>query len=113
MNLAFGIHTTGGCDNTAGSSNTGTSFEVNALEDAINDAPGSLTTYADQLHPLRVAENGTLFRPFATLAPAIAATPTTGIVSMYIGVYALPSGTTLDRAMTLQAPAGGVFILGN
>jgi len=113
MNLAFGIHTTGGCDNNANSSNTGTSFEVDALEMAINNSPGSNTRYADALHPLRVAEEGTLFRPYASLVSAINATPNNGVCSIYIGVYGVPSGTTFTRAMTLQAPAGGVFILGN
>jgi len=113
MNLAIGIHTSGGCDNTATSFNVGTSFEVDELENAINDFPGNDTIYADHLHPLRVAEEGTLFRPFATLPPAIAATPNGGIVSMYVGFYGLTSGTVLNRPMTLQAPAGGVVILGN
>lgn len=113
MNLTYGIHTNGGCTSDDATSNVGTSFEVNALEMVINNFPGPNTRYVDALHPLRVAEEGTLFRPYATLAPAIAATPNGGIVSMFVGVYALTSGTVLDRSMTLQAPAGGVFILGN
>jgi hypothetical protein len=93
--------------------NAGTSFEVDGLENAINDLPGTETIYVDQSHPLRVAEEGTLFRPFATLQPAIDATPNNGICSMYIGFYGLASGTILTRPMTLQAPAGGVVVVGN
>jgi hypothetical protein len=113
MNLTFGVHTNGGCNSDGTGSNVGTSFEVDALENAIDNFPGTMTKYADQLHPLRVAEEGTLFRPFSNIGPAIAATPNNGIVSMYVGFYSLPSGTTLNRPMTFQAPAGGVVILGN
>lgn len=113
MNLCIGIHTNGGCQADESGTNAGTSLEVDALENAINNFPGNNTRYADQLHPLRVAEEGTLFRPFASLAAAIAATPTGGIVSLYVGFYGLTSGTLLTRAMTLTAPAGGVLIVGN
>jgi len=113
MNLTYGIHTNGGCGPDPSTSNVGTSFEVNALETAINNFPGPNTRYADALHPLRVAEEGTLFRPYASLGAALAATPNNGVCSIYVGVYALASGTILNRPMTLQAPVGGVFILGN
>jgi V8-like Glu-specific endopeptidase len=113
MNLTYGIHTDGGCTSDLSTSNVGTSFEVNALETAINNFPGPNTRYADWLHPLRVQEDGTLFRPFASLGSAINATPNNGVCSMYVGVYSLPAGTRLNRPMTLQAPIGGVVILGN
>jgi hypothetical protein len=34
-------------------------------------------------------------------------------VSIYNGIYGQARGTALNRPMTLQAPAGGVVILGN
>jgi V8-like Glu-specific endopeptidase len=113
MNLAIGIHTNGGCNSAGTTSNSGTSFEVDALENAINDAPGTQTIYLDLLHPMRVAEDGTLFRPYQLLPAALAATPTGGILSMYEGFYGVARGTILNRAMTLQAPAGPVLIIAN
>jgi hypothetical protein len=44
---------------------------------------------------------------------AINATPDNGVCSIYVGVYGISSGTTFARPMTLQAPIGGVVILGN
>lgn len=111
--LAIGIHTNGGCNSDDSGANSGTSFEVDALENAINGFPGLGTRYADAYHPLLVSEEGTLFRPYSTLQPAVDNTPDNGVCSIFIGVYALPSGTRLRRPMRLLAPSGGVFILGN
>jgi hypothetical protein len=113
MSLTIGIHTNGGCNATGTASNSGTSFEVDALETAINDLPGAQTIYVDLFHPMRIAEEGTLFRPYQLLPPALAATPTGGVLSLYVGAYGIPSGTILNRAMTVDAPSGEVAIFGN
>jgi hypothetical protein len=63
--------------------------------------------------PLRVAEEGTLFRPFSTTLAAINATPDNGNCSIFVGFYGIPIGTTLTHPMTLVAHAGGVLVIGN
>jgi V8-like Glu-specific endopeptidase len=110
MDLAYGIHTNGGCTSASGTSNSGTSFEVNALENAIN---GNATTFVDAYHQLPVAEAGTLMRPWNSIAEGVTWVPTSGTVSIWPGLYALPSGTQITRAMRLTAPVGAVVVIGN
>ncbi len=50
--FTVGIHTNAGCAANGTGANSGTSFEVNALETAIDNHPGSSTIYTD-LDPLR------------------------------------------------------------
>ena len=112
MNLAIGIHTNGGCDNTATSVNGGTSFEVDALENAINDLPGTTrstpTIYTRCASP-RKARSSDL----RDAAAGHRSHPHRWHRLDVLGFYGLTSGTVLNRAMTLQAPSGGVVILGN
>src|SRR4030095_5700987 len=95
MNIAIGIHTNDGCQSERTGTNAGPSCGVDALENAISRFPGSQPKYSDQRHPLRFAEEGTLFRPFTNIGPAIAATPNGGIVSMVLGFYYLTRRTAL------------------
>ena len=58
--LALGIHTNAGCDNPiqAGQGNSGTSFEVDALENALRNYINTNARFVDINHPLRVSESG-------------------------------------------------------
>jgi hypothetical protein len=108
--LTIGIHTNAGCTNPVGSSsNSGTSFTLGGLQNAINGFPGANARYVDQVQvfPL-IPQEGTLFRPFGTVNQAVTAVPTAGIVSIVPGSY--NEVMTINRAMTLRAPVGTVTI---
>jgi V8-like Glu-specific endopeptidase len=108
--FAIGIHTNGGCAG-AGTSNSGTSFELDALENAIAAVPGANCRYLDLVKAPGGAENGTVFQPHDTLTEAINAVPNGGTLSAVTGSYG-GAGTTLTKPMTIRAPVGNV-ILGN
>jgi hypothetical protein len=110
ISTAFGIHTNGGCTSTGGS-NVGTSFQVIALQNAINAFPGPSTVHVDVGHPTPGA--GSLTSPRASLSHAMSSVPVGGIVSVYPGSYAITIGTIITRAQTVQAPTGLVTITGN
>ena len=107
--FAIGIHTNGGCTDTTGT-NAGTSFELDALETAINTAPGAGTIYVDSGHTLVIEQQGTLVRPIWTIGGGISTVTTGGRISVYPGSYPIPAGTTLSKAMTIEAPVGTVTI---
>ena len=107
--FAIGIHTNAGCTDTTGT-NAGTSFELDALENAINAAPGAGTIYVDSGHTLVIEQQGTLVRPIWTIGGGISTVTTGGRISVYPGSYAIPAGTTLSKAMTIEAPVGTVTI---
>jgi len=52
--FCMGIHTNGGCDTAGNGQNSGTSFELDALENAINAVPGPNTVYVDAGHTINV-----------------------------------------------------------
>ena len=106
--LAYAIHTNGGC--FGGGSNNGTSMEVNALETAISNVGGTTVRYVDVGHPLPVSADGTIFRPFAAVLTGINSVPVGGTVSIVSGTYSVGAGYTMNKAMTLTAPVGGVTI---
>lgn len=110
--LAIGLHTTSGCD--AGSHNSGTSFELDALENALQTFPGPLVCYLDGAHPLPVAPDGTVFRPYADLGAAASHAPASGLVSIVPASYPAAAGNavTITGAVTLTAP-NGVVVLGD
>ena len=115
IGFTIGIHTNGGCGADSGS-NKGTSFEVNALEIAIRDFPGSNTVYADSIsgHPAP-SEDGSVFRPFNTVTEAINAVANNGRISIVKGNYRQSAGNTFSagadgKAFTLTAPVGDVTI---
>ena len=109
--LVIGVHTNGGCTSVGGS-NSGTSFEHNPLDGAMQTFPGPVVRYADVGHPLPVVESGSVFRPFDTVVEAVHDVPNGGIVSVVAGTYTAAAGNvfTVDRPMTLQAPCGTVTI---
>jgi hypothetical protein len=104
--LSIGIHTAGGCTPTGGA-NSGTSFENNTLESAINTFPGANVVYVDKDHPVTL-ETGTVFRPWDTVIEGAINVPTEGIISIVKGSYDEP--ITISEAMTLVAPVGVVTI---
>lgn len=88
-------------------SNRGTSLELDAFENAVNDFPGANIRYADNGHPFATGA-GTVFRPFSTVAGAVAAVLAGGIVSVVQGSY--NESLTISTAMTIVAPVGNVTI---
>lgn len=104
-----GIHTAAGCSGTGGA-NVGTSFENDDLETAIRDfsGVGANVRHLDNDSVDQALQDGTVFRPFDTLAEAVNAVPVGGVVSIVNGSY--DGGITINRAMTLRAPVGRVTI---
>ncbi|MDZ7291831.1 MAG: T9SS type A sorting domain-containing protein [candidate division KSB1 bacterium] len=84
-----------------------TSFDCDALENAINVFPGSNIVYADNGHSFATGA-GTVFRPYNTVAGAVNAVPAGGIVSIVKGSY--NESMTINKAMTITAPVGNVTI---
>lgn len=111
----IGIHTDGGCTDTGGN-NYGTSFENNALENAIQTFPGLNVIYADAGHPVSSSnEDGTVLRPYDTVTEAVKAVTSGGIVSIVSGSYTKAAGNTFlvgedGKWMTIEAPVGTVYI---
>jgi hypothetical protein len=111
--VTIGIATHAGCTSTGGA-NGGTGFEHNALESAIQTFPGSNVEYVDVNHPI-VSENGTVFRPWNTVAEGVNGASSGAILSIVTGSYPETASTPLvlgadGKALTLDAPVGSVFI---
>jgi hypothetical protein len=87
--------------------NSGTSLELDAFENAVNGFPGANIRYADNGHSFATGA-GTVFRPFSTVAGAVAAVPAGGIVSIVQASY--NESMTISTAMTIVAPVGNVTI---
>ncbi len=107
LDFTVGIHTNGGCNADGSGANNGTSFEVDALEAAIDNHPGANTIYVDKIH-FGAAENGTIYRPFDTFTEAVNSVPAGGNISIVAGSYT--DTGTFDKAMTISAPVGTVII---
>ncbi len=107
QNLAIGIHTNAGC--SASNGNHGTSFEVNALESAINSFPGWGTEHVDRGHPMPVTESGSAYRPWDTVAEGVAAASSTGELSIVSGTYT-EGYQLITKQLELEAPIGTVVI---
>jgi len=104
--FTIGIHTNAGCGVSSGA-NSGTSFEVNALESAIDNHPGSNTIYADKTR-FGATENGTIYHPHDTFNEAVSTVPVNGKVSVVTGTY---NDTGLyTKQMFVVAPVGSVLI---
>lgn len=112
LNVCFGIHTNGGCT-TGGGNNAGTSFEVDALENAINGFLGANVMHVDNNHAIPVTEGGTLMRPWNTFIEGANTVVSGATVSVFTGSYSVLAGTTITRAMTVRASVGPVTIAGN
>ncbi len=105
--FTVGIHTNAGCQSNGTGANSGTSFEVNALETAIDNHPGSNTVYADKTR-YGATENGTIFHPHDTFNEAVATAPAGGKISVVAGTY---SDTGLyTKSLFVVAPVGSVLI---
>lgn len=107
--LVVGIHTHPGC--LGGGANIGTSFENDDLETALRDfsGVGANVRHLDNGHPIDQAlQDGTVFRPFDTLAEAVNSVPAGGVVSIVTGSYG--GGSTISKPMTLRAPVGPVTL---
>ncbi len=108
--FAVGIHTAGGCS-SGGGANNGTSFELDALENAIAGVPGANTRYLDTINVPGGAEDGTVFQPFNSLVEAVPSVPNTGVLCMVPGNYTGSANRTIiTRPMTLTAPVGTVVL---
>ena len=105
--FTIGIHTNAGCAANGTGANNGTSFEVNALENAIDNHPGSNTIYADKTR-YGATENGTIYHPHDTFNEAVTTVPAGGKVSMVTGTY---NDTGIyTKQMFVVAPVGSVLI---
>lgn len=104
--LGVAIHTNGGCTDSGGS-NSGTSFENDDLENAMNTSPGTNVEYVDLSHPVG-SEDGTVVRPYNTYGEGVTSLTAGGILSIVEGRY---TGTrTISKAMLIQAPVGSVIL---
>jgi hypothetical protein len=117
LDLAVGIHTTGGCSTTQPfGNNSGTSFEVDALETAIRDFTGTNAVFCDSGHPVILNGvcpcNGTVMRPFDSVVDGVSLVSPGGIVSIVAGNYPASNGNafTTTKAQTWEAPCGTVVI---
>ncbi len=108
FNMAFGVHTNGGCDANASSFNSGTAFELNELEDFINSFWGSNVEQVDPVQAVLSTVNGSIMQPWPTLASGIDALQAGGVLVVVEGTY--NETPTLTKAMTIQAPVGTVTI---
>ena len=54
------------------------------------------------------AENGTVLRPYDTIADGVSAVPAGGLLSVVEGSY--PETLTITKAMVIRAPVGTVTI---
>ena len=110
--VTVGIHTNGGCSQSGGA-NIGTSFENDGLETALRNfsGVGANVSHLDIGHVLaHPIDDGTVFRPFDTLAEAVNSVPAGGVVSIVAGSYG--GGITISKPMTLRAPVGPVTLSG-
>lgn len=105
-----GIHTNAGCNSDGTGANNGTSFEVDALETAMQNFPGAPTRYVDSVAPYPTGgESGFIFNPFNTVGEGVTAVPAGGRVSIVTGTYN-EGAQTINKALTLEAPVGDVVI---
>lgn len=105
--FTIGIHTNAGCASDGSGANSGTSFEVNALETAIDNHPGSATIYADKVR-FGAAEDGTIYHPHDTITEAVTTVPAGGKISIVTGTY---NDTGLfTKQMFMVAPVGSALI---
>lgn len=102
--FTIGIHTAGGCT-ASGGSNSGTSFGLAPLGNAIALVPGPNTRYLDRVRAPDNVEDGTIFQPHDTLVEAVNVVPVGGQISAVKGSYPV-TNLTITKAMTISAPVG-------
>lgn len=101
----LGIHTTGGCNGSPTSANSGTAFANVELQQALQTFPGANVVYVDTTS-VSPQEDGSIFHPFVTAGAAFAAAKSGALVSVATGSY--ERTLTLTRPVTLVAPVGTV-----
>ena len=112
--FTVGVHTNGGCQPDGSDHNSGTSFEHNPLETALQNFPGANTTYLDAVSPPGTpTEDGTVFRPYNKLPEAVADVVSGGRILAVRGNYPGAAGNTgllgVDgKSFTITAPVGAV-----
>lgn len=112
--FAMGIHTNAGCTSSGGS-NSGTSFQVDALESALRSFVGSTAQFVDAAgYPTGTVRNGRIFGPWTTVTNGATNVANGGTVAIIEGTY-LETGTfgTGNKAMLWTAPVGSALIGGN
>ncbi len=106
--FTIGIHTNGGCS-SGGGANSGTSFELDTLENAVAGVPGGNFRYLDLVKAPGGTENGSVFQPHDTLTEAVNATPVNGGLAIVTGNYTGSANRMiLSKPMTMTAPVGAV-----
>lgn len=110
----IGVHTNGGCNSDGSGMNYGTAFDYSLLQTALQNWLGTNTKYADSGHP-DTGNVGTIYDPFTTVAMAVAAAPSGGVVAIVEGSYTKATGNVFtigpgNKALTLVAPVGTVVI---
>ena len=104
--VTIGIHVQAGCNSDGSGANRGTSFENNALENAINNYWSNIAVFVDTGFPdLGVTADGTAFRPFSSVL-STAATSTRLIVAE--GLY--DETGLIDTPCLIEALVGPVTI---
>lgn len=105
--VTLGIHTFGGCFLIFFGTNSGTGFENDALENAIQTFPGLNVEYVDKGHPIAL-EDGTVFRPWSTVQEGANGATSDATLSIVEGTY--NESLTITKPVTLEAPVGLVTI---
>ncbi len=109
--VAVGIHTHGGCDSfLAGNDNEGTAFSNGQLESSLHNVQGASARYCDS-GLFGLPQNGGVFEPFNTVAPAVASVANGGVISIVAGNYPASAGNTFvagadGKAITFKSPVG-------
>jgi V8-like Glu-specific endopeptidase len=114
-NWAFGIHTTGGCDDFfSGYDNGGTWLAYAPLFNALVNYLGPSTVMVDWFPSLGPVYFGTIFHPYGTLPEAVSGVPNGGTIAIISGTYPGAANTltagTGGKAMTLKALFGTATI---
>ena len=91
----------------SGGGNTGTSFEHDPLENALQTALGANVVYVDRVSPAPV-EDGTIFQPFHTVTEGIASAAGGGRVAVVAGSY--NDRGVFNTPAIIIAPVGTVTI---
>lgn len=108
-NFTIGIHTNGGCT-ASGGSNSGTSFEHDPLENALQNFHGGNSIYVDVLS-LSPNENGSIFSPFNTVQEGVNSTPNGGRLYITTGTYNGNSNLNINREITILPPSTGTIVI--
>jgi hypothetical protein len=106
--VSIGIHTNGGCAD--GGSNIGTSFEHNPLENSLEDFPANNCVFVDKGMPMIATPDGSVFRPYETIADGLADVTDGGCVSVVTGNYGETFVINGTIGFEIIAPVGSVVI---